>query len=190
MDFKKMQKDLKGFTLIELIIVIVLLGILSAVALPRFLDLSSDAHNAAVQHAATEFLNGIQLMHSQRLVSQTTSVYGAGAFNDLYFDGLSNPYSYPNGYFVKPGVIGYFTNSPAACVGLWNTVLDASTVIIATTSTVTPAPDFVAYPNKAGQGGCAFGYRGNVLPGQQPTKYIWYNMTNGAVSITSTAPTL
>ena len=36
-----------GFTLIELIMVIVILGILSAVAAPKFLDLTGDAENAA-----------------------------------------------------------------------------------------------------------------------------------------------
>ena len=47
-----MQRNQQGFTLIELVIVIVILGILSAFALPRFADLGSDARQASIEGAA------------------------------------------------------------------------------------------------------------------------------------------
>ncbi len=44
-----MKQAQRGFTLIELVMVIVILGVLAAVAIPKFVDLKGDAQAAALQ---------------------------------------------------------------------------------------------------------------------------------------------
>ncbi|MCS0629964.1 prepilin-type N-terminal cleavage/methylation domain-containing protein [Telluria mixta] len=62
----------RGFTLIELIVVIVILGILSAVALPKFADVGGDARKASIQALTGSVNTGI------KLVKSLTAIRGAG----------------------------------------------------------------------------------------------------------------
>jgi MSHA pilin protein MshA len=47
-----MKQVQRGFTLIELVMVIVILGVLAAVAIPKFVDLKADAQLASMQGVA------------------------------------------------------------------------------------------------------------------------------------------
>lgn len=63
-----MKTQQKGFTLIELIIVIVVLGILAVTAAPQFFNFSTDARAAAVQGLEASVKGASELVHAKSLI--------------------------------------------------------------------------------------------------------------------------
>ena len=57
------RSDTSGFTVIELIVVIVIFGVLAAVAVPQFLDLRSGTYKASVAQTAGAFSSAINLAY-------------------------------------------------------------------------------------------------------------------------------
>lgn len=118
----------KGFTLIELVVVIVILGLLAATALPKFVSLTSNARLASVQGVAGGLRSAAALAKAQFIVNGSTA-------GNITMDGATVAVN-GSGYPTKTGITSALANPDG-----WSAV-DTSGA-----NTAKYGPDLTNYPN-------------------------------------------
>ena len=120
------MKKQAGFTLIELVIVVVILGFLAVTAIPKFIDLTDQAKQANIEGMAGGFASAVSLVRAQWEAEGRTN---DGTNNTTVYDGV-NLMLTTEGTGIRPGYVTGLTDGStlganfdaANCKQIWENV--------------------------------------------------------------------
>lgn len=119
------MKNQNGFTLIELVIVIVLLGVLAAIAVPRFVNLEDDAQRSARNATAAAITSAMNINYAECAVnnhsttaagSQCRAVDNCDDAGSVLSNGATIIGAAPAPYSVAAAAVGTNNGDTESCV--------------------------------------------------------------------------
>jgi len=175
----------QGFTFLELVVVIVLIGVLSAVALPRFLNVTDDAQRAAVEGVAGGFSTAIAMAHAQWVTKGHTvpAATASGTKTSIDYDGKI-VYMNENGWPADTDANADAAIASATaqeCEEVWNSVLQSPPAATTDVNLRGSNRYFVRLVSLNGFNVCRYEQIMNSAPNAVATHWIDYQLTDGVV---------
>jgi MSHA pilin protein MshB len=189
-------KGSRGFTLIELVVVITLLGILSAVALPKFSNITGSAYTAVNQGVGGSLTSAVYIAHSAWLAAGNTGTTIIPLepcivqnLNNIYMNATGWPgngatcTTYPCTCAAAGAPASNTSASNTECVNIWLNLMNNPPPVTAGT-TCTGKNCYGAVGSATAQGTCTYtlGGTGGTVPA--PNRQIIYQLTTGTITVT------